>query len=633
MRALQRRLLVGSFALFFVALLPPANAAQGISWKSSSTATLCGGCGQSISIPLPAGAAAGDVLVATVVIGNSGNGAQPAWTDPAGWILAGRLLVRPAHSLAFATHVVGTGEPASYTWSWNLWEGGIAWISDYAGVNPTAPINAAASADLPSGSSFAAPSVTATVPGTMVLAAFGGYWSGGTGAESWSLAPPLTARVNTTNGSSRNAAGGDAPQATAGATPAPSATTSVSLSYAMGFTIALAPAAAQVAIPNDFSIALNPVNSTVRQNGTATVTVQTSLTSGQAQSISLSAAGLPAGVTASFSPAAVTAGSTSTMTLTAAAGAPAITLAPYTVTGSAASGSRSAAGNVTVQASAASASSPIRNVFVIVMENANWASFKGNPSAPYLNNTLLPAAAHAEQYYNPPGNHPSLPNYLWMEAGSSLGIVDDNPPSINHQTTTQHLAAQLNTAGVPWKAYLEDISGSGCPTTDVGRYAAKHNPFVYFDDITGGVNPLDPFCAAHNRPYGELATDLSNNLAVRYNFIVPNLCNDGHDSCPPLYNTVAQTDTWLSNEVPRILASAAYKNGGAIFITWDEGISGDGPIGMIVLSALAKAGYQNSISYNHSSLLATVSKIFGVTPLRNAATATDLSDLFTVPIQ
>jgi hypothetical protein len=169
--------------------------------------------------------------------------------------------------------------------------------------------------------------------------------------------------------------------------------------------------------------------------------------------------------------------------------------------------------------------------------------------------------------------------------------------------------------------------------TDAGRYAVRHNPFVYFDDITSAVNPLDPFCAAHNRPYGELATDLRNNLAVRYNFIVPNLCNNGHDSCAPLYNTVAQTDTWLSNEVPKILASAAYKNGGAIFINWDEGAAGHGTVGMLVLTTLAKAGYQNSVSYNHSSLLATFSKIFGVEPLRNAATATDLSDLFAVPIQ
>src|SRR5579885_982124 len=62
--------------------------------------------------------------------------------------------------------------------------------------------------------------------------------------------------------------------------------------------------------------------------------------------------------------------------------------------------------------SSSSPSSPIKTVFVIVMENTDWAGVTSS-SAPYITNTLVPMGAHAEQYYNPPGNHPSLPNYLW----------------------------------------------------------------------------------------------------------------------------------------------------------------------------------------------------------------------------
>src|SRR5437763_1585698 len=58
----------------------------------------------------------------------------------------------------------------------------------------------------------------------------------------------------------------------------------------------------------------------------------------------------------------------------------------------------------------------IKTVFLILMENHNWSDIKGNPSASYINRTLLPRASHAEQYYNPPGNHPSLPNYLWLRS-------------------------------------------------------------------------------------------------------------------------------------------------------------------------------------------------------------------------
>ena len=82
--------------------------------------------------------------------------------------------------------------------------------------------------------------------------------------------------------------------------------------------------------------------------------------------------------------------------------------------------------------------------------------------------------------------------------------------------------------------------------------------------------------------------------------------------------------------MPKILASPAFANNGALFILWDEGVTGDGPIGMIVLSPKARGGgYQNTIHYTHSSTLRTVEEIFGVTPLLgDAANATDLSDLF-----
>jgi hypothetical protein len=94
---------------------------------------------------------------------------------------------------------------------------------------------------------------------------------------------------------------------------------------------------------------------------------------------------------------------------------------------------------------------------------------------------------------------------------------------------------------------------------------------------------------------------------------------------------VAQSDAWLSTEIPRILASPAYTNNGAIFIVWDEGVNGDGPIGMIALSPLARGnGYVNYLPYTHSSLLRSVQEAFGVGPLLNDATnAINLSDLFT----
>jgi phosphatidylinositol-3-phosphatase len=271
-----------------------------------------------------------------------------------------------------------------------------------------------------------------------------------------------------------------------------------------------------------------------------------------------------------------------------------------------------------------------KTVFLILMENHNWSAILGNPSAPYINTTVLPMASHAEQYYNPPGNHPSEPNYLWLEAGTNFGITDDAPPAANQQNTRLHLVTLLNTAHLTWKSYQEDISGTQCPLTSTGGYAPKHNPMVFFDDVTNTNDPHSAYCIAHVRPFSELATDLQKETVARYNFITPNLCDDMHDKCGPLNDSVKQGDSWLAQNLPTILNSEAYKNGGIVFITWDEGEGGDGPIGLIVLSPDAKGGgYSNTIHYTHSSLLRTLQEIFGVSPLLgDAAHATDLSDLF-----
>src|SRR5258706_6249202 len=134
--------------------------------------------------------------------------------------------------------------------------------------------------------------------------------------------------------------------------------------------------------------------------------------------------------------------------------------------------------------------SPIKTVFVIVMEDQNWNTIKNSPSASYIRDVLLPNVSYANAYYNPKGVHPSERNYLWMEAGTDFGVKTDNPPSDNHQSSTKHLTTLLGANGISWKSYQEDIDGITCPLDEKGLYAPKHNPMVFFDDVTDNNNPV-----------------------------------------------------------------------------------------------------------------------------------------------
>ncbi|EST35162.1 hypothetical protein [Streptomyces roseochromogenus] len=98
---------------------------------------------------------------------------------------------------------------------------------------------------------------------------------------------------------------------------------------------------------NDFSVSVSPASASVAAGSPATTTVSTAVTSGSAQSVSLSASGLPSGATASFTPSTVTAGGSSTLTVGTSSSTPAGTY-NITVTGTGASATHTATFTLTV---------------------------------------------------------------------------------------------------------------------------------------------------------------------------------------------------------------------------------------------------------------------------------------------
>ncbi|MFC3384273.1 M4 family metallopeptidase [Couchioplanes azureus] len=83
---------------------------------------------------------------------------------------------------------------------------------------------------------------------------------------------------------------------------------------------------------NDFSVSASPASGSVAAGAAATTTIATATTSGAAQTVALSASGLPGGATATFNPASVTSGSSATLTISTSASTPSGSY-PITVTG------------------------------------------------------------------------------------------------------------------------------------------------------------------------------------------------------------------------------------------------------------------------------------------------------------
>jgi phosphatidylinositol-3-phosphatase len=302
-------------------------------------------------------------------------------------------------------------------------------------------------------------------------------------------------------------------------------------------------------------------------------------------------------------------------------------------------------------------------IFVIALENHNWEQpvnkFNGapqqiyqNPAAPYINSLVNGTSAISDQvsyataYYHveatPTGAkfsiHPSEPNYLWAEAGTNFGILNDNdpyspnnttsPPTFpNNHDTTQHLSAYLMKAGYTWKSYQEDVdlvpTGTGLvnrPATGTGglknvvstpqsswtvpltsfsgtfaspdvnayngrnqyNFATKHNPQEFFTDTNGGndrtsLNPLSLFYA----PLQQLAIDLSNNTVANYNWITPNQFNDMH------------TALSITGTAPNTFNYKSVRDG----TTWSGDAAqirqGDDFLAQIIPTIMASAAYQN----------------------------------------
>ena len=279
----------------------------------------------------------------------------------------------------------------------------------------------------------------------------------------------------------------------------------------------------------------------------------------------------------------------------------------------------------TTTASTAATLPAVKHVWVIMLENEDYAGTFGSPKAdPYLARTLPAKGALLTKYYGT--GHESMDNYAAIVSGQPpnpdtqsdcqmySGFVGGAVNGIEsgagcvYPSTIKNIGNQLTASGRSWKAYQQDMgnvasreaAACGHPALNTqdktqkavagDGYATRHDPFVYFDSVTSSASYCNRHVVALGTRSGRmpkaalkgetgLATDLKKiKTTPAYSFITPNLCSDGHDY--PCTNrksgasALADIDGFLKRWVTKIMKSPAYKKNGLIEITFDES---DGP--------------------------------------------------------
>lgn len=282
----------------------------------------------------------------------------------------------------------------------------------------------------------------------------------------------------------------------------------------------------------------------------------------------------------------------------------------------------------------------IKHVIVIAMENSDASQIYGNTvDAPYINNVLMPQAASAANFNDtlPVAIH-SEPHYIIMEAGTSTFAdhtftSDDVPSAINSTGDARHLTRQIGaTAGrVTWTTYQQGMNAAtgACPILARNPYAPKHDPFVFFRDISG--NPPSTTanrCVTHHRPYTSFAAALAKNKLASYVFITPDQCHDMHTRCGADPSRIRGGDNFLQAELPAMI-TWANQNASVIFIVWDEG---ETTIKMpfLAVGSGVKKGYVSNVALNQRSLVKSLEEIFGLPILPAVRHDFAFGDLFDV---
>lgn len=334
---------------------------------------------------------------------------------------------------------------------------------------------------------------------------------------------------------------------------------------------------------------------------------------------------------------------------------------------------------------------PIQHVFMIVLGDHGYEEgFGANSQSTYLSQTLAAKGELLSNYYAvtqgdlanevallsgqgpTPATTANCPEYKDVSPGALSTEGQAEGDGCVYPAEVKTLPAQLVEAKKSWKAYIEDIGNgqagqaTSCRHPVLGSpddaqaprpddaYETWRNPFVYFHSLSDGAD-----CGERDVGLEQLETDLKEEKQTpALSYIVPDACHDGSEApCEAGQPAgLAATQPFLEKVVPEIEASAAYKKGGLIAITFAQApqngpsadasaccgtpeypnmppaavapassgpvkeTGGGGRVGMLLLSPFVEPGSVNETGYyNHYSMLLSIEEFFGLPAIGYAA--------------
>jgi hypothetical protein len=218
-------------------------------------------------------------------------------------------------------------------------------------------------------------------------------------------------------------------------------------------------------------------------------------------------------------------------------------------------------------------------------------TLKTNPNYGQVLSPVGPNAAAGTNGCVYPASVPTLFNQLdaagvsWKGYAQDLGNPDESGPT--HDAGVEYCGAPYAEAGP--RGNTAQVNPGSANGTD--QYVPKHFPFPWFESIKAAGDCNAQHIANLFDPENGLYHDLQSAATTpAFSWISPNNCSDAHDAVchgnnlsggfanpttpnPPVNYTggLYASDLFLEHVIPEIEESPAFKEGGLIDVTFDEG--------------------------------------------------------------